>query len=76
MQPVRSGLIYSAFKARLGQELASRRNCSMAKAPTFNTKALEALGAQRLAALLLDIAEGDAAIKRRLRLELAGAAGG
>jgi hypothetical protein len=38
---------------------------------TLNADTLEALGARRLAELLLDIAEGDAAAKRRLRLELA-----
>ncbi len=40
---------------------------------TLNAKNLEALGAARLAELLLDISTGDAAAKRRLRLELAGA---
>lgn len=42
----------------------------MASKKTLNTENLEALGAQRLAELLMDIAEGDAATKRRLRLEL------
>ena len=37
----------------------------------LNADNLEALGAKRLAELLMDIAEGDAATKRRLRLELA-----
>ena len=37
---------------------------------------LAALGAQRLAAILMDLAEHDAETKRRLRLELAGQAGG
>jgi Family of unknown function (DUF6880) len=40
---------------------------------TLNAKNLEALGAARLAKLLLEISTGDAAAKRRLRLELAGA---
>jgi len=37
---------------------------------TLNTENLEALGARRLAELLVDIAENDAATKRRLKLEL------
>ena len=39
---------------------------------TLNAKNLEALGAARLTELLMDITKGDAAAKRRLRLELAG----
>ncbi|MGL4440052.1 MAG: DUF6880 family protein [Bosea sp. (in: a-proteobacteria)] len=39
---------------------------------SLNAKNLEALGAERLAALLLEISTGNAAAKRRLRLELAG----
>ena len=42
---------------------------------TLNLANLEALGPERLAVLLMDVADGDAAIKRRLRLELAAAAG-
>ena len=38
---------------------------------TLNAKNLEALGAERLAALLLELSEGNAAAKRRLRLALA-----
>ena len=45
----------------------------MAPKTTLNAKNLEALGAERLAELLIEISTGDAAIKRRLRLELAGA---
>ena len=45
----------------------------MASKKTLNAGNLEALGAARLAALLTEISEGNAAIKRRLRLELAGA---
>lgn len=45
----------------------------MSSKKTLNTKNLEALGAQRLAELLIEISTGDAAAKRRLRLELAGA---
>ncbi len=45
----------------------------MASQKTLNTKNLKALGAERLAELLIEISTGDAATKRRLRLELAGA---
>jgi hypothetical protein len=38
---------------------------------TLNAKNLAALGAKRLADLLLEVTAGDAAAKRRLRLELA-----
>ncbi len=38
---------------------------------TLNAKNLEALGAETLAALLLELSEGNAAAKRRLRLALA-----
>ena len=43
---------------------------------TLNATNLAALGAERLAELLLDVTAGDAAAKRRLRLELASRAGG
>ena len=39
----------------------------------LNAKNLEALGAERLAGLLIDLSAGNAAAKRRLRLALAGA---
>ena len=39
----------------------------------LNAKSLEALGAARLAELLIDISTGNAAVKRRLRLALASA---
>ena len=45
----------------------------MASNKTLNAKNLEALGAARLAELLLEISTGSAVAKRRLRLELAGA---
>ncbi len=44
----------------------------MAGRKSLTAKSLEVLGAERLAALLMEISEGDAVIKRRLRLELAG----
>jgi hypothetical protein len=40
---------------------------------TLNSTNLEALGAQRLAELLIEVSTGNAAVKQRLRLELAGA---
>ena len=45
----------------------------MASKKTLNTKNLEALGARRLAELLIEVSTGNAAAKRRVRLELAGA---
>lgn len=45
----------------------------MASNKTLNAKNLETLGAERLAALLIEITAGDATARRRLRLELAGA---
>ena len=42
---------------------------------TLNAKNLEALGAERLAGLLIEISTGNTAAKRRLRLELAGTQG-
>ena len=47
----------------------------MASKKALNAKNLENLGAARLAELLIEISTGDAVGKRRLRLELAGAAG-
>jgi hypothetical protein len=44
----------------------------MASKSTLTQKNLEALGAERLAALLIEISEGNANQKRRLRMELAG----
>jgi len=43
--------------------------------PAFSAQSLEALGALRLAEILVELGEGDATIKRRLKLELAGVAG-
>nr|WP_293881084.1 DUF6880 family protein [Sphingomonas sp.] len=48
----------------------------MASDTTLNLKNLAALGAERLAELLMELATGDAAAKRRLRLELASRSGG
>ena len=44
----------------------------MTSKKTLNATNLEALGAERLAALLMEVSQGNAAIKRRLRLELVG----
>ena len=46
---------------------------SVASKTTLNAKNLEALGAERLAELLIEVSTGNAAAKGRLRLELAGA---
>ena len=45
----------------------------MASKQTLNAKNLEALGAEKLSEMLMDLSKGNAAAKRRLRLELAGA---
>jgi hypothetical protein len=47
----------------------------MASKPGLDAKSLARLGAPRLAELLLEVSSGDAALKRRLRLALAGAQG-
>ena len=44
-------------------------------AAKLNAKNLEALGAERLTDLLIEISTGNAAAKQRLTLELAGAQG-
>lgn len=49
------------------------KNVAMSPKKTLSAKNLEALGAERLAELLIEIGDRNAAIKRRLRLELAGA---
>jgi regulator of protease activity HflC (stomatin/prohibitin superfamily) len=51
-----------------------RRDKTVPKS-TLNTKNLEALGAERLAELLIELSQGNAAAKRRLRMELAGTRG-
>jgi uncharacterized protein DUF6880 len=48
----------------------------MASRKTVTLDNLTALGAERLAAILTELAEGDAEVKRRLRLELAAQSGG
>lgn len=48
----------------------------MASETTLNAKNLAGLGADRLAELLLELVEGDAAAKRGLRMELASRNGG
>ena len=47
----------------------------MAARTTLNAKNLEALGSPRLAELILELVEGDAAAKRRARVELFAAVG-
>lgn len=48
----------------------------MASKKTVTPDNLAALGTERLAAILVELADGDAEVKRRLRLELAAQAGG
>ena len=48
----------------------------MASKKTLNLDNLAALGPERLATILIEVAAGNADIKRRLRLELAAQAGG
>jgi len=45
----------------------------MTSKKTFNKRNLEALGAERLAELLMEVSTGNAGVKRRIRLELASA---
>ena len=45
----------------------------MASKKTLNAKNLQSLGAERLAELLIELSTGDTVMKRRLRMELAGA---
>ncbi len=52
---------------------ASPNETNVASKTVLNTKNLEALGAQRLAELLVEVSTASAAVRRRLRLELAGA---
>ena len=49
--------------------------CDMASKKALNARNLEALGADRLAELLMEISTGKSAARRLLRLELAGAEG-
>jgi hypothetical protein len=48
----------------------------MASKKTVTLDNLTALGPERLAAILIELADGDAEVKRRLRLELAAQSGG
>jgi hypothetical protein len=50
----------------------SPNETNVASRTVLNTKNLEALGAKRLAELLVEVSTANAAVKRRLRLELAG----
>ena len=47
----------------------------MASKTALNAANLEALGAARLARLLMELSEGDGVVQRRLRLELAAGRG-
>ncbi len=48
---------------------------AVASKKTLNKQNLEALGAERLAELLIELSAGNAGVKRLIRLELAGAQG-
>lgn len=48
---------------------------AVASKKTLNKQNLEALGAERLAELLIELSAGNASVKRVIRLELAGAQG-
>ena len=48
----------------------------IASKKTVTLDNLTTLGAERLAAIFIELAEGDAEVKRRLRLELAAQSGG
>jgi hypothetical protein len=56
----------NAIAGRAARAIVTSKN-------TLSAKNLEALGAERLAELLIQISTGNAAAKRLLRLELAGA---
>lgn len=58
----------------LSSQFYSGKNSIMSK-KTLNTQNLEALGATRLADLFIEVSQGNAEIKRRLRLELSHALG-
>src|SRR5918911_2625421 len=57
-------------------ELSSGDAERMASRKTITLDNLTALGPERLAGILVELAEGDAEVKRRLRLELAAQSGG
>ena len=67
-------VLWSGRKCARGRAATSLRKRQMPKLPmskkTLNKTNLEALGAGPLADLLMEISEGSADIKRRLRLEL------
>lgn len=59
------------MRERYGHAVEASRRRTVASKRTLSADNLEALGARRLAELLMDVAGRDAAIARRLRLELA-----
>ncbi len=69
-------MVWACFKGLVGHQAQQGMvRDSMASKKTLNAKNLEALGAERLAELLIEISAGNAVAKRRLRMELAGALG-
>jgi hypothetical protein len=63
----------ATIRVEIEDTVDQRKWSPMASKTTLNAKNLEALGARRLAELLIDISTGSAAAKRKLRLALAGA---
>src|SRR6266513_437072 len=59
-----------------GDRMASKKGDRMASKKTVTLHNVTSLGPERLAAILVDLAEADAEVKRRLRLELAAQVGG
>ena len=59
----------------LRTQTAMRPGCDMTSKKTLNARNLKALGAERLADLLIEVSKGRPAARRMLRLELAGAQG-
>src|SRR5437868_8736348 len=77
-----SGLFYEAqapraqYESGIGLSVAPiRRHDKKLAKTTLNGQNLEALGALRLAELLIELSQGNATAKRRLRMELAGTRG-
>src|SRR5215831_11778070 len=69
----RNGAIAACACALLAWCWQAGYRSRVAAKSALNAKNLEALGLERLAALLIEISAGNAAAKRRLRMELAGA---
>ena len=81
MQANVSDLLYETgsrerHESGIGVSVVSiRRHDKIVPKTTLNAQNLEALGAARLAELLIELSQGYATAKRRLRMELAGTRG-